>query len=461
MATGNPRWPEPGTILGSYEIIRPIGRGGMASVHEGRNLRLRKRVAIKVVHAQHVADPSACERFLREGRAASKVHHPHVVQVFELSEHEGIPYLVMELLEGEDLAAHLRARGSIPIGELLTFFLPALAGVGAAHDAGVIHRDLKPANVFLARGGRGVVTPKILDFGISKQLGATAEADLTSTEMLLGTPHYMSPEQTRSAKLVDARSDQYALGVMLYECVTGRKPFTGESSYVLMSAILEAPIARPSSLVAGVPAALDDVILRAMARDPGERFPSVAALGRALLPFAVERVAERWTHELDISPAETGATVGTKSSAEARDPSIMGTTLEDRATNPTQARRRVSAGTVLALAAVGGVIALLSATRPSPATSPTQRHAPPAAVVTEMATASPVEASTESRHPADAAPPEEAATAAKRAPSRSIGESRAPARQAASARPPATLSSVADAAAASPIGANGAPIIFD
>src|SRR5437588_169624 len=174
--------------------------------------------------------------------------------------------------------------------------------------------------------------------------------------MLLGTPHYMSPEQTRSAKLVDARSDQYALGVMLYECVTGRKPFTGESSYALMSAILEAPIARPSSLVAGVPAALDDVILHAMARDPEERFPSVAA-------------------------------------------------------------------------------------------------------VTEAATASPVEASTASRHPADAAPLEEAATAAKRAPSRSIGESRAPARQGASARPPATPSSVPDAAAASPIGANGAPII--
>src|SRR5579883_259476 len=270
--------------VGQYELVRELGAGAMATVHEAVHVALGKRVALKRMHPHHAADAAASARFLREGRAAAKIRSPHVVDVFDVGTDGGVPYLVMELLEGVDLAAHLSQRGRIPLAELARLVVPIASAVHAAHEAGVVHRDLKPSNVFLAQR-EGKVVPVLLDFGISRST-ADVEPNLTGSAVLLGTVHYMSPEQTLGGKHATALSDQYALGVMLYECSTGVKPFSGSTPYSLMHAIVSSRVRPPSELSPGLPGAFDDVVLRAMQRDPQKRFPDVRALGEALRPWA-------------------------------------------------------------------------------------------------------------------------------------------------------------------------------
>jgi serine/threonine-protein kinase len=302
-AMGNSK---PGDCIAAYELRRELGQGAMATVFEAEHLGLGKRVALKRMHPHLATDETAASRFLREGRAAAQIRSPHVVDVFDVGTHEGVPYLVMELLAGEDLASVLRRRGKLPLSELADVVVPIALAVHMAHEAGVIHRDLKPSNVVLATRDGGERCPVVLDFGISK-LVADAGRDLTASEVLLGTVHYMSPEQTRSGRQATALSDQYALGVLLYECATGAKPFAGSTHYAVMHAIVSARVVPPSGMDPALPPAFDDVVLRAMQRDPRKRFESVRGLGAALLPWASAETRLRYAAELGVDAAELGA----------------------------------------------------------------------------------------------------------------------------------------------------------
>ncbi len=292
-----------GAQVGSYVLCRELGKGAMAIVYEARHVQLGKRVALKSMHPHLAVDATSAARFLREGKAAAQIHHPNVVDVFDVGTHEGVPFLVMELLDGADLAAMLDERGKLPLRELADVMIPILSAVQAAHAVGVIHRDLKPSNVVLAKRDDGGLSPTILDFGISKVQNDVIDRDLTASEVLLGTVHYMSPEQTRGGRNASALSDQYALGVMLYECATGVKPFSGNTPYALMHAIVSSRVTVPSALDPELPRAFDEVVLRALHRDPSKRFASVRELGASLLPWASDEVQERWASEFGVDPS--------------------------------------------------------------------------------------------------------------------------------------------------------------
>ncbi|HXI58800.1 MAG TPA: serine/threonine-protein kinase [Polyangia bacterium] len=285
----------PGTKLGRYEIRRLIGRGGMGSVYEALHRDLKKRVAIKTLLPALAANPDAKTRFLREGEAASRIRHPHVVDVTDVGAEGSVIYLVMEYLEGQDLGKLIASQGPLGIGEAADIMLPVAAAIATAHDQGVIHRDLKPENIFLAVGAMGGVQPKVLDFGISKVSGDLRTMALTGTGATFGTTFYLPPEQLRGSKQADARSDQYALGTILYECLTGQRAFEGENLYAVLKDIAESRYRPAASLRPDIPPALDAVVNRAMNLEPTARFDSVHSLGAALLEYAGPSARMVWT----------------------------------------------------------------------------------------------------------------------------------------------------------------------
>jgi serine/threonine-protein kinase len=262
-----------------------MAEGGMGQVYEAMHLRLHQRVAIKVLHPGVLADPAHAARFEQEARAAAKIESPYIAKVLDVdTSPEGLPYIVMEFLEGHDLDAELEARGHLPIPEAVAYVMEACIPVGQAHEMGIVHRDLKPSNLFLAQV-RGQRTLKLLDFGISKS--PTDDAHSTSSLQTLGTPHYMSPEQVRHAKGVDLRADIWALGVILYELLTGDVPFPGAASAVI-AAIAADPVPSPRVDGKGLPADLESAIMKALEKDPNKRFANVHEFARALAPFAPE-----------------------------------------------------------------------------------------------------------------------------------------------------------------------------
>jgi serine/threonine-protein kinase len=286
---------ESGQVLGKYRIVRRLGSGGMGSVYEAVHTGIGKPVALKTLGAHLAADPRAQARFLREAASASRLDHPHVVAVTDFGSETGVTYLVMELLRGEDLAALLAQQpDGLDVETLADIMLPVCAGVFAAHEAGVVHRDLKPQNIFISRTPVGDTVPKVLDFGISKLLDESTSGNLTNTGTVIGTTHYLSPEQV-SGRPVDGRSDQYSLGVILYECATGRRPHEGDTFYVIMRSIGEGDFRRPRELRPDMPPEFEAVILQAMGRAPSDRFESVHAMGRALLPFASAKRRVLWS----------------------------------------------------------------------------------------------------------------------------------------------------------------------
>ncbi len=283
-----------GYRFGNYIILDRIGRGGMAGVYRAEHSALSKQVAIKIMdHALH--DKSAAHRqFLREGRAAAAVKHPNVVDITDVGVWQGVPFLVMEFLDGCDLETQLREHGPLSDGELVRLALPIIAGLAVAHDAGVIHRDLKPSNIFLARGADGDQVPKVLDFGISKVLNDVQDLSATPYGTVMGTPLYLPPEALAGAHHFSPASDQYSLGVVLYECAVGRPPHRQDTLVALLQSIGSGKFDPPSRLRPDISALVERAILRAMHPDPRQRFAHVRDLGRALWEVASPRTQLLW-----------------------------------------------------------------------------------------------------------------------------------------------------------------------
>jgi serine/threonine-protein kinase len=286
----------PGTVLaGKYRIERLLGQGGMGWVVVATHVQLEQRVAVKFMHSEQAAEqPDAVGRFLREARAAARIQSEHVARVSDFGTLDnGAPYLVMEYLEGRDLEAELRAQQPLPVAQAVEYAVQACEGLAEAHGAGIVHRDLKPGNLFLARRNDGSVRVKLLDFGISKLAptpGSGDEAAMTSTQALMGSPLYMSPEQLRSTKNVDRRADIWSLGVIVYEMLGGRAPFDGETLPEVCTRIMAEPALPLREVRPDLPAALEAAVMRCLEKDPQKRFADAGQLAQALGAFGTPEV---------------------------------------------------------------------------------------------------------------------------------------------------------------------------
>ena len=285
----------PGTVIGDkYVLSRLLGEGGMGTVYSARNIELDIEVAIKVLHAEVSAVPDFVTRFKREAKACATLRSEHITRVYDVgTTDQDVPYMVMELLHGEDLESLLNRKTKLPAEEAVGYLLQACEGVAEAHRSRLIHRDLKPANLFLASSAGKDPVIKVVDFGIVKQLGASEVDALTKTASMIGTVLYMAPEQLRRKKDIDERVDIWALGVVLYELVTGTVPFVGETMPEVVARVLEHDFTPASALVPDLPRGLSEVIDVALAADPSNRYLTVTDFAHALVPFASAEGAAR------------------------------------------------------------------------------------------------------------------------------------------------------------------------
>ena len=279
------------TIAERYRLDGRLGEGGMGIVYAATHTVTRKRVALKVLRADYAADSNTRQRFLREARAASAVRHPNVVQIHDVLELPGgVPAMVMELLEGETLAHKLDRDGPLDVGALVQFMLPVLSAVGTAHALGIVHRDLKPENIFLARTHDGRVDVKVLDFGIAKLTATEGDAarsgGLTGTGSMLGTPFYMSPEQSFGEPDIDHRADIWSLGVIFYECLAGERPTQAENIGQILKIVMTDAIVPLSQRVPGLPPEVTRLVGRMLQRERSARPADLRELVEILVPFA-------------------------------------------------------------------------------------------------------------------------------------------------------------------------------
>ncbi len=276
-----------GSVVGNkYRVSRLCGRGGMGSVFEAQNIAIGKRVALKFIEPDHAANRDSVQRFLREAQAASAVESNHIVQIFDVGEtDDGRPYIVMELLRGENLGQRLQRSPTLPLRDAIHVVAQTLRGLHRAHLAGIVHRDLKPENVFLVETDDDPLFVKIVDFGISKimrRARGVASDTITQQGVVLGTPFYMSPEQAQALPDLDARTDLWSAGAILFECLTGQRPFPGDTYEQVIISICTRPPPDVRSLAPSVPSALAAVVERAMTRDRTQRFQSALEFVEAL-----------------------------------------------------------------------------------------------------------------------------------------------------------------------------------
>jgi len=282
----------PGQIVGGkWKIVAPIGRGGMGAVFEGQNISIGKKVALKFIDAEFARQPEIASRFQREAEAASLVESAHIVHIFDSGATEsGIPYIVMELLRGEDLRARLRRMGRLPKEEAVHIVAQTLRGLYRAHEAGIVHRDLKPDNIFLVDRDDDPLFAKIVDFGISKMMrrpGDATTSTLTRQGVVLGTPFYMSPEQAQALPNLDVRTDLWSIGAILYECLAGRPPHLGDAYEQIIVSICTTDAPPLRSIDPSIPEALAAIVHRALARNVNQRFQTAKEMLDALVATGI------------------------------------------------------------------------------------------------------------------------------------------------------------------------------
>ncbi len=297
------------TLGGTYRLVRQLGKGGWGAVYEAEHRTIGKLVAIKVLRPELTENEDAVRRFVQEARAAAAIRHRSIIDIHDIrSEDDGPIYLVMELLEGASLGDELDRQGQLDINLAAYVACQVLSALDATHRKGIVHRDLKPDNIFLVRTGLALPEVKLLDFGVSKMLYPEDGAEsLTQTGALVGTPHYMAPEQAAGRTDLDHRVDVYAVGVILYQCLTGALPFKGPNPMALVQEILNAPVVPPGRRREDIPPELDRIVERAMSRERERRYREASQMLAALLPFLDELAASRVPLPEDLGRwSETG-----------------------------------------------------------------------------------------------------------------------------------------------------------
>jgi len=312
---------EIGNVLGGrYRLVELLGQGGMATIYRARDNELERDVAVKLLRPEYERDPDFGTRFRQEARAAGSLNHPNIVSVYDFGNDPAGAYIVMELIDGEDLASVIRRSGAVPPRQAARLAADVAAALAAAHGRGIIHRDVKPANVLVSRDGR----VKVTDFGIAR---AVADAGLTMPGLTMGSVHYFSPEQARGEPTT-AASDVYSLGIVLYELLTGRRPWGGDSAAAIAMARLSGAAPLPSAVRAGIPPALDAIVRRAMSRDPAQRYQSAAEMREALDAFLADRAPSA------ASPVGVGAAAAAAGAAGAAGGLAAGSVASSRGMDP-------------------------------------------------------------------------------------------------------------------------------
>ena len=370
-----------GEVVGEkYRLVRLLGEGGMGSVYEARHDLIGRRFAVKFLHAELASHPEILQRFRREAQAAGSLENENIAAVTDFgSSPDGAPYIVMEFLEGEDVAKTLARFGPMPIQRAAHILIQVCRGLFAAHGRGIVHRDLKPENLLLQQRGDGGDLVKILDFGIAKLKTTEGPQNQTRTGITLGTPYYMPPEQARGQKELDERADIYALGVILFELLSGRKPHDGENYNSILYSILMQAAPRIETFRADLPPDLAAIVHRAMAADPNDRFQTVSELGQALAPFT--------GRSMTPAPTMSNSTIAASAISQRSTSTRAPVTLTPSMPYQTGAGApRSNAGLFVALAAVlvagvGGAAWFLTRTPVVAATAPSS--APAIAAVSE------------------------------------------------------------------------------
>jgi serine/threonine protein kinase len=380
----------PGDILaGKYRVEKVLGVGGMGVVVAAEHVQLSQKVALKFVLPGALQSEAAVERFLREARAAVRLKSEHVAKVQDVGTLDnGAPYMVMEYLEGSDLAAVIQDVGQLPIVDACDYVVQACEAVAEAHSLGIIHRDLKPQNLFLTQAVGGAPLVKVLDFGVSKIDAGPDSRQLTQTSTVMGSPLYMAPEQMRSARNADARSDIWALGVVLYELLTGAVPFDAESMPELCLKVVSDPMPSMRELRADVPEALEAIVRTCLEKNPDNRYSDPAELSAALAPFAPETSREtiERTRLVTTRMSTTGgsprrssvATAKATSQPELRQTPVPWAGTQSEAKKSDKSKMPFVAIAVVGVVALAAVLAI-TMNRGAPASAPTAAAPPPPA----------------------------------------------------------------------------------